>query len=426
MKYTRTVLLIVALAVGVCLVLTRGCPPPPPPPPPQDCACDNECTCDAACNCSETTPCVAEDCQCTHKHDVGKGPVNIPSPNPTGPGFENFETVRDQHYVQGRHIKSSSMLRIQGTGKDIDWGISGQANFLYISRVNLDTVVTKNNENEIIFEFDFGVVDKTSVITNYEFQLEWPDDPLLDWAVGAMIAQNPVLYAKYKVISILVDALDPNLRKTLTKLGDLFKVKPSAADELGIQSEVQRLNGSRFRINYNKESERFSIVETSAPKKFNRRELTNLGNQLTLFQGYYIMPIDHDINDEWNVDLVDVVSLFAFGYDTDLSGDVDLKRNRDVVLKGTNGHPDENVRLLSAVKGQMYIGETNGSNDFEGSLDVLEGQIWFSAKNLLARKGLFEFKVNAMKSSNDHIIFNAVELRVFTVKTRFDSRFLTQ
>jgi hypothetical protein len=257
-KPLKTILIIVACLAGLAAAIywLNVIPPPPPPPPPGDGQLEelraaatklqNEGDWSdakekwaAVLGKLPSAPEYAglrEEAErnrqvCIEHLQPEKPPVSEKKPPP--PKERPTPVSRDKlitAYPQGRKVRNICYLFIDGKGQNDDWVFRGKANFHYQHRVVVETTVKENRGTAVVFVQHFVKVDELRAVSDRELEFHWPESPILTevWNQLDELGRNVPVYRAVRMAGKVIDALDPNGKRTLTRLQRFI---PSLSDQ---------------------------------------------------------------------------------------------------------------------------------------------------------------------------------------------------
>jgi hypothetical protein len=344
---------------------------------------------------------------------------NLKTPRIEGDDVEIDPTVLKEFYPKGRKGTSLARFNIKGIGTNVDWGFKGETHFEHIYRLQSSVAVESNDGSTIVFVVDFGTIDQTVVYSKQTFQLELPDSPILDWALnnealwtGILIAAgaSPDVIAKGLIAMKALFIADPNLEITLTELAKL----------LGIETDMQfinsfdRLGNSKIRVTYTNGWGVTRIQALKSQVKLTDSELLALSDRLGLLTDYAIIKGKlRDVGETWTVDVKKIASLFAIGFDAETSGNLILSLKEKKPVDG------KEMDIILSDEGTVTV--QGGGNDGFGSgqLSVKYGRIEYAREDRFTEKAAFEFDIDTLWHSKNHLLFKTENARQLEVKARY-------
>jgi len=183
-----------------------------------------------------------------------------------------------------------------------------------------------------------------------------------------------------------------------------------------IINKLGRLANSKFRVTYTNGWGVTRIQTLKSAVKLTGNELLSLADRLGLLTDYAIIQGRRKIGDKWKVDVKKIASLFAIGFEAAPSGELILS------LKSDSGAGGEPLDVILSDEGTVKV--EGGGDDGEGSgqLSVKYGRIEYSREDKLTKNAYFEFDVNTLWKSKNHLLFKTVATRQLEVKARYGAR----
>ena len=334
-----------------------------------------------------------------------------------------------KYYQKDRKVSSVAKFDVQGIGSDTKWTFKGESHFHHVYRVVSNVEIESNDGSDIVFIIRFDAIDQTVVVSKESFELDFPDTPLLDWALkskeawiplAAAAIGTPDVYSKVmivaKTIHEVIKNVDPKLKRSLTWLADVWDINPDI--EVEVLATLGRFDNSKFRVSYRNGFGVTKIEQLEPKSHFTDAQLFGLADRLSLFTDYALVKDDirKPVGEKWKVNVEDVSSLFALGYDADVIGELTLSQGE---IDDASG---ENISTIRCDEGTVrMVGNAEGRNG-TGELSVLDGKIEYDYEYLLTKDATFTFNVNTILRSTNHLLFKTEKIRDLTVEARYNAR----
>ena len=266
------------------------------------------------------------------------------------PGQKKFDAIDDgpnqddvlqvtsieECYPEKMTQRAVSILKIGGRASRQDWGLKGVNNFAYRYRVVSELAVIDNSEGRIRFRKKILDVHQVNAVSKQTLEISLPTDPIMaaTFREAERIFLMPVIpgYPLVKRLAELMEAIDPNLKATLTAIQKEFGLSPTSSH---VQLKVDDLAGRTFDIEWVKDvgvdvdnSKEIDVKQGRTP--FNEKQLKRFFNSVTLLSDFLLLDGKaRKIGDAWSIDARHVREVLQFGMDYDVKGKLQVKRVKD-------------------------------------------------------------------------------------------------
>lgn len=308
---------------------------------------------------------------------------------------------------QGRKVRSICYLFVDGKGQNDDWVFRGLANFHYEHRVVVETTVKENRGTAVVFEQHFLDVDELRAISDRELEFHWPESPILKevWNQLDEQAQQVPAYRVAKLIGKTFDALDPNAKRTLTRLQ---RFAPGAApnSDLEIVERVRDLSGQRLELEY-VSGLGVTSINVLDGQKLDPDLLDQVARNSTVLADYFVGEAAKQKEDEVLLDAKDLGDLFNLADEGAVRGQIRLQRVSE----------QPGAMELTITGGDLNVELDELGSKRQVRVEPIEGTLQYSTADMLLNRADATWQVSGRLESTDHLLFgtkNIVDLKIRT------------
>lgn len=317
-------------------------------------------------------------------------------------------------YPQGRKVRNICYLFIDGKGQNDDWVFRGKANFHYQHRVAVETTVKENRGTAVVFEQHFVSVDELRAVSNQELEFQWPESPILTevWnQLDEQLRQIPV-YRAVRMAGKVIDALDPNGKRTLTRL-QRFIPGLAGQSHLEIVERVRELSGQRLEVEYVSGLGVVSIKVLDG-QRLDPDLLDRVARGSTVLVDYFVGEAAQDEQDEVSLDAKDVGDMFHLAEEGSVTGQIRLQRAAD--------QPDE--AELTILDGELNVELDELGVKRRMTVEPIEGSLRYSTAEMLLKRADATWRFNGRLESSDYLLFGTTGMIDLKVRTYCESQLI--
>jgi hypothetical protein len=328
-------------------------------------------------------------------------------------------TSIEECYPEKMTQRAVSILKIGGRASRQDWGLKGVNNFAYRYRVVSELAVIDNSEGRIRFRKKILDVHQVNAVSKQTLEISLPTDPIMaaTFREAERIFLMPVIpgYPLVKRLAELMEAIDPNLKATLTAIQKEFGLSPTSSH---VQLKVDDLAGRTFDIEWVKDvgvdvdnSKEIDVKQGRTP--FNEKQLKRFFNSVTLLSDFLLLDGKaRKIGDAWSIDASHVREVLQFGMDYDVKGKLQVKRVKD---------KNAETALIEVVGGDLEVSTVDEERDQRGVVKVIDGELQWSKTDKMISRGRFEIDGDTLVRSRNHLLFKAEVESDLEIKAYYES-----
>lgn len=351
------------------------------------------------------------------KPPVGELKIDPPAEDQRPQKASEAEVLK--FYAPGRKVRSVALFSITGTGSNTAWMIRSNANFLYQYRVAVETTVKQNDGATVTFEQHFTAVDEMRAVSDQQFELRFPESPLIDlmWdQLEKQVLNDVPIYRVFKLFAKGYNTLDPNGQRALTRLSR-FVPGVEKFNQLELAERVNELAGHKLEITYvSGLGVSFVKVLEPADAKLDPDTLTHLARGSSLFADYYISRADEAAEGEIvPVRAEDVGAIFSIGDQFNVSGEIELK-------KVASGGASPAASQLEVVGGSLEVEAPDGGATRRATLAPKRGTVEYAAAERLVRRAKLEWHTDTLWATRDHLLFGTTSTRNLDITSYYEAK----
>jgi len=331
------------------------------------------------------------------------------------------------YYPIGKTVRSVADLYAHGTGKNRQWGLQGEAHFVYRARAAVETKVVDRTEDSVTFRQRFHEVSQSRAIFNETLELNLPSSPLLDIAWESLkpaLLLHPASRTPFWTKD-LISIVDPNLKKSLTAFYKLLRrggVEIPFEEPVELEIDVDKLTGAEIEFEYVSGLGVTRVKVLTGPK-FPQPALELLGYNASLFLDYFIGRAQETaVEEKLTVRSQDIAGIAYFGYDVKVGGELVFRREA-VDAPSDDAHPS--LKLVP-VGGEVSLAGDYGGSQRTVTLKPLAGEVLFAVEDGIVRSARSTWRINQNSFTKDHLLFQTERIRDLHLETRYDAERIDQ
>ncbi|HUY31489.1 MAG TPA: hypothetical protein VMV69_01815 [Pirellulales bacterium] len=321
-------------------------------------------------------------------------------------------------YRKGRTVRSTAYLFIDGKGTNDDWVFRDNVNFHYQYRVLVETEVKENGGTTVVFEQRFLNVDELRAVSDQKLEFHWPESPILDmvWErADDELSQVPA-YRVVKGLAKLFNTLDPNAKKTLTRLRKFIPGLPDGK-HLEVVERIRELAGQRLQSEY-VSGLGVTSIKVLDGRKIDPDVLDHVARGSTVLMDYFVHKALDEGHDPIVLHSKDVGDMFHLGEEGRVEGEVRLRRA---------GRDDaESIQKLEIEDGEFDIEIDEAGAKQSVRVTPKKGTMRYSREDMLIRHIDATWKADMLWATRDHLLFGARVSRDIEVRTYYEAKLISK
>ena len=344
------------------------------------------------------------------------GPIEINQKDPIVPQYEpiNQPAALQMLRQEGKTYVSSVVGKVEGTATKSDWGIQGQANFVYVYSMQSTGKILSNDGLHVTEERTFSNVNEQVIINDGWIGLDLPPqgvgllaEALSCLGVEPTTATSVVdLISKTKISKKMLDVLNPKLGSPL----DINKLAEQATMMTKLKAG-KLLEGKTVRIDF---TDGQGITRITPVNCGLTQEEVDVIKRTNFVMDHYIMPEKEvAVGEKWTVDSSVFAGLLDPRMKGRVRGQVTVERVLDAPLKG------KYARRVRLSDGNIEFTPPSQTEQVDGSVSNVRGQCTIPSDlgvvTSATLTGIAEYK----SVSKDHLLFAAK----MSVAPKFEVRY---
>ncbi|MDD5950810.1 MAG: hypothetical protein PUC53_02905 [Bacteroidales bacterium] len=344
------------------------------------------------------------------------GPIVVEPDDPIVPRYEpiNHPAALQMLRQEGKTYVSSVVGKVEGTAWKSDWGIQGQANFVYIYSMQSTGKIISNDGLNITEERTFGNVNEQVIVNDGWIGLDLPP-----YGVTALAAALTALGVEPTTSTIIVGTLS----KTKISKGILEILNSALDSPLDINKLAEKatmitrlkggklLQGKTVRIDF---TDGKGITRITPVNCGLTQEEEDVIKRTNFVMDHYIMPErEVAVGEKWTVDSSVFAGLLDPRMKGRVRGQVTVERVLDAPLK------DKYARRVRLSDGNIEFTPPSQTEQVDGSVSNVRGQCTIPSDlgvvTAATITGIAEYK----SVSKDHLLFAAK----MSVAPKFEVRY---
>ncbi|MGN0875465.1 MAG: hypothetical protein ACI4OZ_09805 [Akkermansia sp.] len=350
------------------------------------------------------------------KPPVTTQPIEINPDDPIVPQYEpiNRPAALQMLRQEGKTYVSSVVGKVEGTATKSDWGIQGQANFVYIYSMQSTGKILSNDGLHVTEERTFSNVNEQVMINDGWIGLDLPPKGIgvLALALSGLGVEPTTSVAlsnfisKIKISKGMLEVLNPILGSPL----DINKLAEQATMMTRLK-EGKLLEGKTVRIDF---TDGQGITRITPVNCGLTQEEEDVIKRTNFVMDHYIMPEKEvAVGERWTVDSSVFAGLLDPRMKGRVRGQVTVERVLDAPLKG------KYARRVRLSDGNIEFTPPSQSEQVDGSVSNVRGQCTIPSDLGVVTSatitGIAEYK----SVSKDHLLFAAK----MSVAPKFEVRY---
>lgn len=347
-------------------------------------------------------------------------PIEIKPDDPIVPQYVpiNQPAALQMLRQEGKTYVSSVVGKVEGTATKSDWGIQGQANFVYIYSMQSTGRILSNDGLHVTEERTFSNVNEQVIINDGWIGLDLPPQGvgLLSVALSKVAERNGVDPDIGKALAHLIS-------KTKISKGVLEKLNSCLGSPLDINNLAEQatmmtrlkagklLEGKTVRIDF---TDGQGITRITPVNGELTQEEVDVIKRTNFVMDHYIMPErEVEVGEKWTVDSSVFAGLLDPRMKGRVRGQVTVERVLDAPLKG------KYARRVRLSDGNIEFTPPSQTEQVDGSVSNVRGQCTIPSDlgvvTSATLTGIAEYK----SVSTDHLLFAAK----MSVAPKFEVRY---
>lgn len=343
-------------------------------------------------------------------------PIVVKPDDPIVPCYEpiNQPAALQMLRQEGKTYVSSVVGKVEGIAWKSDWGIQGQANFVYIYSMQSTGKIISNDGLNITEERTFGNINEQVIVNDGWIGLDLPP-----WGVGALttaISAVATSVATFMRVDPVTSAtIGTGLTRTVCKAkiskGILEKLNSALGSPLDINELAEKatmltrlkdgklLQGKTVRIDF---TDGKGITKITPVNCGLTQEEEDVIKRTNFVMDHYIMPErEVAVGERWTVDSSVFAGLLDPRMKGRVQGQVTVERVLDAPLRG------KHARRVRLCDGNIEFTPPTETEQVDGSVSNVRGQCTIPSDlgvvTAATITGLAEYK----SVSKDHLLFEA-------------------
>lgn len=310
---------------------------------------------------------------------------------------------------EGKTYVSSVVGTVEGTAMKSDWGIQGQANFVYIYSMQSTGKILSNDGLHVTEERTFSNVNEQVIINDGWIGLDLPPQGVgvLAAAISACLKVDPTIsvplahfICKAKICKKMLEKLNFNVNKLAEQTTMMTRLK-----------EGKLLEGKTVRIDF---TDGLGITKITPVNCKLTQEEEDVIKRTNFVIDHYIMPEKEvAVGERWRVDSSVFAGLLDPRMKGRVMGEVTIERVLDTPLDG------KYARRVRLSDGNIEFTPPSQTEQVDGSVSNVRGQCTIPSDlgvvTSATLTGIAEYK----SVSKDHLLFAAK----MSVAPKFEVRY---